>query len=58
MYYTDLPGYFAYVRRFGYGKMTVLYLERRQEGKLTLGDLPRGKTRELSEAEIASLEEM
>ena len=36
--------------------MTVLYLERRQEGKLTLGDLPRGETRELTEAEIDSLE--
>ena len=36
--------------------MTVLYLERRQEGNLTLGDLPRGKVRELTEAEIAALE--
>lgn len=36
--------------------MTVTYLERRQEGTLTLGDLPRGRTRELTEAEIALLE--
>ena len=36
--------------------MTVTYLERQQEGPLTLGDLPRGQTRELTEAEIASLE--
>ena len=37
--------------------MTVLYLERRQEGSLTLGDLPRGQIRELTEEEIANLEE-
>ena len=36
-------------------QMTVLYLERRQEGALTLGDLPRGHVRELSDAEIALL---
>ena len=36
-------------------RMHVLYLERRQEGNLTLGDLPRGKTRLLTEEEIASL---
>ncbi len=36
--------------------MTVTYLERRQEGTLTLGDLPRGRTRELTEGEIALLE--
>ena len=36
--------------------MTVLYLERRQEGSLTLGDLPRGSVRELTEKEIAELE--
>ena len=38
--------------------MTVLYLERRQEGCLTLGDLPRGQVRELAAEEIAALEEM
>ena len=36
--------------------MTVLYLERRREGGLELGDLPRGKTRELTEAEISALD--
>ena len=36
--------------------MTVLYLERRKEGNLALGDLPRGQVRELSEAEIKALE--
>ena len=36
--------------------MTVLYLERRQEGHLTLGDLPRGQVRELTEEEIRLLE--
>lgn len=36
--------------------MTVTYLERRQEGSLTLGGLPRGQARELTEAELAALE--
>ena len=36
--------------------MTVLYLERRQEGNLVLGDLPRGQVRELTEEEIAFLD--
>lgn len=36
--------------------LTVTYLERRQEGTLTLGDLPRGAVRELTEAEAQSLE--
>jgi 16S rRNA U516 pseudouridylate synthase RsuA-like enzyme len=35
--------------------MTVLYLERRQEGTLTLGDLPRGKVRPLTPEEIREL---
>ena len=35
--------------------MTVLYLERRQEGSLTLGGLPRGQVRELTEKELALL---
>jgi 16S rRNA U516 pseudouridylate synthase RsuA-like enzyme len=35
--------------------MHVIYLERRQEGPLSLGDLPRGAVRELSEEEIALL---
>ena len=33
----------------------VTYLERRQEGALTLGDLPRGAVRELSAEEILAL---
>ena len=37
--------------------MTVTYLERRQEGSLTLGDLPRGGARELTVAELATLEQ-
>jgi len=36
--------------------MTVTYLERRKEGNLVLGDLPRGQVRELTEEEIRSLE--
>ena len=36
--------------------MTVLYLQRRQEGSLSLGDLPRGQVRELTEGEIWTLE--
>lgn len=34
----------------------VTYLERRKEGTLTLGDLPRGSVRELTEEEVRSLE--
>ena len=36
--------------------MTVLYLERRKEGPLELGDLPRGTVRELTKEEISALE--
>ena len=36
--------------------MHVLYLERRQEAGLQLGDLPRGSVRELTETEVAQLE--
>lgn len=36
--------------------MPVVYLERRREGKLQLGDLPRGNVRILSEEEILLLE--
>ena len=35
--------------------MHVEYLERRQEGPLVLGDLPRGQVRQLTEMEIAQL---
>ena len=36
--------------------MTVTYLERRREGSLDLGDLPRGQARELTQAELKVLE--
>ena len=55
---TVCEGKYHQVRRMMASRdMTVLYLERRQEGKLTLGDLPRGQVRELTEMEIALLEE-
>ena len=54
---TVCEGKYHQVRRMMASRgMTVLYLERRQEGKLTLGDLPRGQVRELTEEEIAKLE--
>ena len=54
---TVCEGKYHQVRRMMASRgMTVLYLERRQEGCLGLGDLPRGAVRELSEAEIAALE--
>ena len=54
---TVCEGKYHQVRRMMASRnMTVLYLERRQEGVLTLGDLPRGQVRELTEAEIAALE--
>ena len=37
--------------------MTVLYLERRREGCLELGDLSRGTVRELTEAEVCILDQ-
>ena len=37
--------------------MTVEYLERRTEGGLSLGNLPRGQARLLTEAEIGALEQ-
>ena len=56
---TVCEGKYHQVRRMMASRgMTVTYLERRQEGKLTLGDLPRGQVRELSGAEIAALEDM
>ena len=36
--------------------MTVTYLERRKEGNLELGALPRGQVRLLKEEEIRELE--
>lgn len=54
---TVCEGKYHQVRRMMASRnMPVLYLERRQEGSLTLGDLPRGKTRELTEEEISKLE--
>ena len=54
---TVCEGKYHQVRRMMASRnMTVLYLERRQEGNLTLGDLPRGMTRELTDREIAELD--
>ena len=54
---TVCEGKYHQVRRMMASRsMTVLYLERRKEGCLELGDLPRGSVRELSEEEIAALE--
>ena len=54
---TVCEGKYHQVRRMMASRhMTVTYLERRQEGCLTLGNLPRGQARELTEAEIADLE--
>ena len=54
---TVCEGKYHQVRRMMASRnMTVLYLERQQEGSLTLGDLPRGQVRELTEAEIQELE--
>lgn len=56
---TVCEGKYHQVRRMMASRnMTVLYLERRQEGCLTLGNLPRGQVRELTDAEIAELDEM
>ena len=53
---TVCEGKYHQVRRMMASRqMTVLYLERRQEGALTLGDLPRGCVRELTDAEISLL---
>lgn len=53
---TVCEGKYHQVRRMMASRgMPVIYLERRQEGSLTLGDLPRGQIRELTEAEIESL---
>lgn len=53
---TVREGKYHQVRRMMASRgMTVTYLERREEGGLTLGDLPRGAVRELSDGEIAKL---
>ena len=54
---TVCEGKYHQVRRMMASRnMTVLYLERRKEGELTLGSLPRGGVRELTESEINALE--
>ena len=54
---TVCEGKYHQVRRMMASRgMTVLYLERRQEGCLSLDDLPRGAVRELTPEEIVRLE--
>ena len=54
---TVCEGKYHQVRRMMASRnMTVLYLERRKEGLLELGSLPRGQVRELTEEEISALE--
>ena len=54
---TVCEGKYHQVRRMMASRgMTVLYLERRVEGGLELGDLTRGELRELTEAEISTLD--
>ena len=58
-YVTICEGKYHQVRRMLASRnMPVIYLERLQEGNLTLGDLPRGGLRELTEAEITELLEV
>lgn len=54
---TVCEGKYHQVRRMMASRnMTVTYLERRQEGPLTLGELPRGQVRELYDQEIQALD--
>ena len=54
---TVCEGKYHQVRRMMASRnMTVTYLERRQEAGLTMGDLPRGSVRELTEEEISCLD--
>ena len=56
---TVCEGKYHQVRRMMASRqMTVLYLERRREGSLELGDLARGMTRELTAEELRNLESM
>jgi len=56
---TVCEGKYHQVRRMMASRnMTVLYLERRREGSLSLDGLPRGAVRELAETEIAKLDEL
>lgn len=53
---TVCEGKYHQVRRMMASRgLTVTYLERRKEGELALGDLPRGAVRELSQEEILAL---
>ncbi len=55
---TVCEGKYHQVRRMMAARgMHVIYLERRREGQLDLGQLPRGQVRELTEEEIALLEQ-
>ena len=54
---TVCEGKYHQVRRMLASRgMPVTYLERRQEGELTLGNLPRGQARRLTEEEVERLE--
>ena len=54
---TVCEGKYHQVRRMMASRgMTVTYLERRKEGTLELGNLPRGQVRELTEQELETLE--
>ncbi len=56
---TVCEGKYHQVRRMlAFRGMPVTYLERRQEGNLLLGDLPRGSVRELTAEELEDLETM
>lgn len=56
---TVCEGKYHQVRRMMAARgMHVLYLERRREGFLNLGDLPRGQVRILTDAECAQLDSM
>ena len=56
---TICEGKYHQVRRMMASRnMTVLYLERRQEGPLSLGELPRGSLRQLTDQEIQELEQL
>ena len=55
---TVCEGKYHQVRRMMASRgMHVQYLERRMEGSLELGDLPRGQVRELTQEQIAALTE-
>ena len=55
---TVCEGKYHQVRRMMASRnMTVTYLQRQQEGDLSLGDLPKGETVELTSTQIEALEE-